>query len=50
MSPEEALALKDIAYRMIALATGETATLLLDHPPGTVPVKPTGVQIGRAHV
>ena len=44
MSPEEALALKDIAYRMIALATGETATLPLAFPPGTVPVKPTGVR------
>ena len=41
MSPEEALVVKDLAYKMIALATGES--LPLAFPPGTVPVKPTGV-------
>jgi hypothetical protein len=50
MSPEETLALKDIAYKMIALATGEPATELpIAFPPGTVPVKPTGV-IGSGKV
>ena len=44
MTPEEALALKEVAYKLIGIATGETATLPLAFPPGTVPVKPTGVR------
>ncbi len=44
MTPEEALALKEVAYKLIGIATGEPgAELPIDHPPGTVPVKPTGV-------
>ena len=50
MSPEEALILKDIAYKLIGVATGEPgAELPLDHPPGTTKVQPTGVLgVGKA--
>mgnify|MGYP000846846780 FL=1 len=50
MSPEEALILKDIAYKLIGVATGEPgAELPLDHPPGTTKVQPTGV-LGQGKV
>jgi hypothetical protein len=38
MTPEEALALKDIAYRMIALATGEAVPSTPAEPPVPLPV------------
>ena len=44
MTPELAQQLKAIAYQLISVATGETATVPLAFPPGTVPVKPTGVR------
>ena len=50
MTPEEALILKDAAYKLIALATGETpAELPISFPPGTIPVRPEGV-LGQGKV
>ena len=44
MTPEEELALKEVAYKLIGIATGQPeAELPIDHPPGMVAVFPTGV-------